>query len=211
MRKRTVLALVLIIAINASAEPPVRAESCRSLAQVFSDIWKEWGRVIVATGCVAGAAVATGGAGVAASSECIRNASKYAQAAEAMIAFFNSAAANRWATIGPRRLEYGNTHQGTLVSTGGRVFITPAPLDKNSLTIKIKKLDGRARASVVICKINESGSQTKLEEFEFADGDANIGQEITKTVSGVQNHLVQVHLDAKSLTRRFQFSLRATK
>src|SRR3978361_2096932 len=106
-----------------------------------------------------------------------------------MITFFNAVANNKWATLGPRRLEYGTNQQGTLVSTGGRLFISPAPLDKNSVTIRIKKLDGKAEASVVICKIDYSGNVTKLEEFTFADGDDNVGQVITKTVTGVENTL----------------------
>jgi hypothetical protein len=52
---------------------------------------------------------------------------------------------------------------------------------------------------------------SKLAEFEFAEGDGNAGEEVTKTVSGVRNQLLQVHLHAETVTRRLHYSLRADK
>ncbi|MDQ3821524.1 MAG: hypothetical protein M3362_28120, partial [Acidobacteriota bacterium] len=139
------------------------------------------------------------------------NSPKYAQAVGKMVTYFNEKVNNSWATLGPRQMEFGSTQEGNLIGPGDRVFLSPAPLDKDSLTVRIKKLGGRARTVVVICKINDNNTQTKLDEFEFAEGDGNTGQEVTKTVYGVQNHLVQVHLDAKTATREFHYSFYASK
>lgn len=209
--KKVLLSFFLVFAVYATNLPTARAENCRSTAQVVGDIYKKWGDVIIATGCVTGVVIATGGVALPATLKCVDNADKYAKAVEEMIKFFNSAANNgRW-TIGPRRIEYGNTQTGTLISTGSRVFIAPAPLDKDSVTFKVKKVDGKAKMDVVICKIDEKGNFTKLAEFVFDKGEDNNGQEITKTVTGVKGHLVQIRLDADSVVRKFEYTLRVTK
>ena len=208
---KILLSLFLVFATYATNLPTARAEDCRSTAQVVGDIYKKWGDVIIATGCVAGVAIATGGAALPVTLKCVDNADKYAKAVEEMIKFFNAAAGNSWARIGPRRIEYGNTQTGTLISTGSRVFIAPAPLDKDSVTFKVKKVDGKAKTDVVICKVDEKGNFTKLVEFEFDKGEDNNGQEITRTVTGVKGHMVQIRLDADSVVRKFEYTLRVTK
>jgi len=186
-------------------------DKCRSAAQVFGDVYEKWGAVIIATGCVAAVNVGTGGVAMAATLTCIKNAKKYAEAAEAMVSFFNAAMNNNRWTIGPRRIDWGNAQTGTVVSTFSRVFISAAPVDKDSFTVKVKKTDGKAQADIIICKVDDKGNFVKLAQFEFAEGDENIGQEITKTVSGVKGHLVQVRIDADSAIKKFEYKLTVTK
>lgn len=216
MKTKISAILFLIFIFNSTAVPAVRAkecrsDKCRSAAQVFGDVYKKWGDVAIATGCVVGVAVTTSGIGMAATLACIKKADKYAEAAEDMVKFFNAAANNgRW-TIGPRRIEWGVVQKGTVVSTASRVFISAAPVDKDSFTVKVKKIDGQAQADIIICKVDESGNFVKLAQVEFAKGDENIGQEITKTVSGVKGHLVQVRIDADSAVRKFEYEIKVTK
>lgn len=211
MKKKALLSLGLMLVLHLTAIPTVQAETCKSPGQVFGDTYKKWGEVMIAAGCITAETLATGGLTLPLTLQCIKKVDKYAKAAEDMVKFFNVMANNSWATIGPRRIEYGNTQTGTLVSTISRVFISPAPVDKDSLTFKVKKLEGKAKVTVVICKVDHKGDMTKLTEFEFDKGDDNTGQEISRTVSGVQGYMVQVRLDADSVAKEFKYNLRVTK
>lgn len=148
---------------------------------------------------------------MAATLNCIKNAQKYAEAVEKMVKFFNeNAGSSRW-KIGPRQMEWGKVQTGAVVSTLSRVFISAAPVDKDSITVKVKKTDGRAQADIIICKVDEKGNFIKLAQVEFAEGNDNVGQVITKTVSGVKGHLVQVRIDADSAVKKFEYQLTVTK
>jgi len=208
MKTKFFLAALLIFTFTATAFPQ---ERCQSAAQVFGDVYKKWGEVIIATGCIAGVTIGSGGVALPLTLACIKKADKYAEAAEEMVKFFNQAAANgRW-TIGPRRIEWGTPQTGAVVSTFSRVFISAVPIDKDSITVKVKKLDGKAKADIIICKVDDKGNFTNLAEFSFSKGDDNEGQEITKTVSGVKGHLVQVRIDADSVVKKFEYKLTVSK
>lgn len=208
MKTKILGTLFLIFALHSTAIP---RDNCRSAAQVFGDLYKKWGEVAIATGCVVGVTVGTAGIGMAATLECIRKADKYAEAVEDMVKFFNDNAGNgRW-TIGPRKIEWGKLQTGSVVSNFSRVFVSAAPVDKDSITVKVKKVDGKAKADVIICKVDEKGNFINLAEFEFSKGDDNEGQEITRTVSGVKGHLVQVGIDADSVVSKFEYQLKVTK
>ncbi len=188
-----------------------REDGCRSFAQIFADVYDKWGAVMIATGCVVAVNAGTGGVAMAATLNCIKNAEKYAEAVEKMVKFFNENAGNsRW-KIGPRRIEWGTVQTGAVISTASRVFVSAAPIDKDSVTIKVKKTDGKAQADIIICKVDEKGNFVKLAQVEFAEGNDNIGEEITKTVSGVKGHLVQVRIDADSAIKKFEYQLKVTK
>jgi hypothetical protein len=207
MKIKFLAILFLLFALPTTAIPQ---DKCRSAAQVFGDVYEKWGAVAIATGCVVGVNVGTGGIGMPATLQCIKNAQKYAEAAEQMVKFFNIAADNgRW-TIGPRRIEWGKPQTGTVVSTFSRVFISAAPVDKDSITVKVKKLDGKAETDVIICKVDEKGNFVKLAQFQFDKNDG-AGEEITKTVSGVKGHLVQVRIDADSVVNKFEYRLTVSK
>lgn len=211
MKQKVFLSIFLIFTLHITTMPAARAETCRSAAQVTGDIYKKWGEVIIAAGCVTGVTVASGGVALPVTLKCIDKADKYAESVEKMVSWFNTMANNgRW-TIGPRRIEFGNTQTGSLVSTASRVFISAAPLDKDSVTFKVKKLDGKAKAQIIICKVTEKGDFINLYEGEFDKGDDNVGQEITKTVMGIKGHLVQIRIDADSVIKKFEYQLRVTK
>jgi hypothetical protein len=208
MKIKIITTLVLFFALHSTVVP---RDTCQSAAQVFGDIYKKWGDVIIATGCVVGVTIGSGGVALPLTLDCIKKADKYAEATEAMVKFFNQNANNgRW-TIGPRQIEWGKVQTGSVVSTFSRVFISPVPVDKDSITVKVKKVDGKAQADVIICKVDDKGNFIKLAQVEFAKGNDNDGQEITKTVSGVKGHLVQVRIDADSVVNKFEYQLKVTK
>jgi hypothetical protein len=208
---------VIVLLLLASTAPIASAQNCKSAGQVVGDIWKKWGETIIKVGCVTKAVVETAASGgaslpasVALSAQCIRNATKYKVAAESMVTLFNALADNGPATIGPRRIEFGTRQNGTLLGRIDRTFISVYPMDKASVTFKLKKLDGEGTIQAVICKVDSDGKYTNLATIDFDDKAAN-GKEIIKTVSGVENHLVQIRLDGQTALRKFQYELQVSK
>jgi len=217
MRAKMMLATILTFTIYTSVIPatlPVKSpaiDGCRSAVQVATDINKKWGQEIIAVGCVGAQLYAGGEVDLQVTLECIKNVKKYEEIAKQMISFFNSAANNGWATLGPRRIEFGTAQKGTVVSAASRVFVSPLPVDKDSVTVQVKKIDGEAQADIIICKVDGKGNYIKLAQVEFAKGDNNVGQVITKTVSGVKGYLVQVRIDADSVIKKFEYQLTVSK
>lgn len=221
MKKKIVIAALMMLALNTMAAHNANAQNCKSPAQIVSNVWKKWGDTIIAVGCVAKSAAATGavapvtgGASLAAtatlSAQCIRNTQKYKEAIEKMVSIFNDLADNGQATLGPRRIEFGNTQHGVLVGPMDRTFVSVYPMDKDSVTFRVKKIEGESKVEVVICKIDTQGTVNNLAVFETDDKDPD-GKEYTRTVTGVSNHLVQIRLNGKSAIRKFKYEFKATK
>ncbi|MBI2369626.1 MAG: hypothetical protein HYV08_05195 [Deltaproteobacteria bacterium] len=175
------------------------AEPCGSVASIAADLWKKYGEVAKQVGCYAAQAEGVPYAG------CYAAASTYEKTAKEMISHWNQMAKGGWAKIGPRELEFGRRLDGTLVSVGERVFITRAPLNKDRVELRVRKTGGRAEGSVTVCKIDEKGKSTKLWDFDLEEGSKS------RKLTGVQNHLLSVHLDAKGITKKFEYTLRATR
>ena len=220
-KKAIVLTSLLILLFHTSSAPTASAQRCESFAQVFTDIWKKWGDTIIKVGCVvkavsetAPATAATAGASLVAtaalSAKCIKNSEKYKQAAEEMVRAFNALADNGQATLGPRRIEFGSNQFGTLIGPSNRTFVSVYPMDKDSVTFRVKKLEGESKVEVVICKIDADNKMTNLAVFNFT-GDEKDGTEIVKTVSGVENNLVQIRLNGQSAVKRFKYQFTAAK
>ena len=221
MKKKILVTILLALALNTTAAPTVNAQNCKSPAQIVTNIWKKWGDTIIAVGCVVKSAAATsaaapvtGGASIVAtatlSAQCIRNTQKYKEAIEKMVSLFNDLADNGPATLGPRRIEFGDLQTGVLVGPMDRTFVSVYPMDKDSVTFRVKKVEGESKVEVVICKIDTQGTVTNLSVFETGENDPD-GKEYTKTVTGVSNHLVQIRLNGKSAIKKFKYQFRATK
>ena len=195
----TLLAALFAIAPFGEAN----AGNCESGTKVAEDIWREHDTELKALGC---AAVAIASSGSVPPNACLDAADKADKVAKDMIAFWNKAAGNSWAKIGPRRLDSGETHEGKLVSTGGRMFITPMPLGSKSAEVRIKKLDGKAKTEVTVCK-EHRGKYTKLWSFVIENG-KDKGEVWKKTFSGVKGHNIVVHLDSKAATNSLTYTVR---
>src|SRR5215211_2867058 len=153
MKKKILVTILLALALNTTAAPTVNAQNCKSPAQIVTNIWKKWGDTIIAVGCVVKSAAATSaaapvtaGASLAAtatlSATCIRNTQKYKEAIEKMVSLFNDLADNGPATLGPRRIEFGNLQTGVLIGPVDRTFVSVYPMDKDSVTFRVKKVEG---------------------------------------------------------------------
>ncbi len=197
-----------LVALLAGAVPgEAKAGSCESGTKVASDIWREHDAVLKSLGC---AVVSIASEGTVPPNVCLDAADKAAKVAENMMKYWNMAAGNSWAKIGPRRLDAGEWKQGQLVSTGGRMWITAMPMEKNQVEVALKKLDGKAKTVMTVCK-EFRGKYTKLWEVEIDNGKDNEGDVWKRSFSGVKGHNIVVHLDAKSVANKFKYQLKLNK
>lgn len=97
-------------------------------------------------------------------------------------------------TVGPRDLMLGTSQSGDIINPAVRTFLSPTPVDKDSVTVEVTKKSGKGGAVIRICKIDENKKFTNLKNITFEDGD---NSPVTKkeTVSGVKGDLVQVFID----------------
>jgi hypothetical protein len=185
--KKTLLSLTLLTAaIPASvlvAPSTAQAGDCGSVTSVTADLWEEFHDLAANL--------------------------PYASKVAAMISFWNKAVGDgRW-KIGPRRLVYSTSHSGTVIGPTDRVFVAETPSDKDSVEIKLSKTDGKAKTSVTVCKVDSAGNQVKL--WDFTSDIGNDTKTYTKTLSGMKDRILTVHLHGHSLGNTFEYSLRATK
>lgn len=184
---KTILSFTLLTAAVSTsmlaAPSTANAGDCGSVASVTSDLWSKYGQ--------------------------LASNLPYADKVDEMIKFWNQMAGNSWAHIGPRRLDYGTNLAGTVVGPTDRVFIAAAPTNKSSVEVKINKLDGKAKTSVTVCKVDAAGNKVKLWDFTADNG--NYTKTWTKTVSGMQDQILTVHLHGHSATNKFKYTVRATK
>lgn len=185
--KKTLLTLALCAATvpTALVAAPTTAQAgdCGSVTSVAADLWDKWGT--------------------------LASNLPYVDKIEEMVKFWNQMAGNSWAKIGPRRLDYATNLNGTIVGPTDRVFLAHSPTDKDSVEIKLDKLDGKAETSVTVCKVDKAGRATKLWDFTAENG--NYTKTWTKTVTGVKDQIVTVHLHGHSAANTFQYTVRATK
>lgn len=132
----------------------------------------------------------------------------YADKIDQMIKFWNSMAGNSWAKIGPRRLDFGKTLNGTVTGPTSRVFIAAAPSDKKHVDIVLKKLDGKAKTSITVCKVDANGNQQKAWDFTVENGKGT--KTFSKTIKGAEGKIITVHIKGHSATNSFKYSVKAT-
>jgi hypothetical protein len=198
-----ILVVVLLLAIVPSI---TYAQSCTSAAQVVADVWEKAGEVAMAIGC--GVATVAGGVDF---STCYASANFLSELTSTLIGWWNSVVDNSWATIGPRLLELNTDLDGKLVSTSGRMFVS-LPIATDKITVTIDERDGKAKTSVVVCKHDKKGNATQVATKWF--NDTNDKQKKTDehrevVVTGAKDHIISVHLDAKSVANTFSYTVRA--
>lgn len=174
-------------------------QSCKSAPSVVSDLNREISRVLKVKGCNPNNFP-----------QCLSNPSTYLYLTDQMVKFWNRKSSS-WATIGPRRLNFGKWEQGRVVSSGGRMYISSVPSNKSKLTVNIRELDGKGKTSYVICKVNRDGSYTKLKTGWFNEVNSqksNKRETRSHTISAVKGHLISIHFDGKSVGNTFQYKVK---
>lgn len=177
----------------------ISAQSCKSAPSVVSDLNRQITKALKIKGCSADDFPT-----------CLANPTTYTYLTSEMVKYWNSRS-NNWASIGPRRLNFGNYENGRIVSTGGRMYISCVPSNKSSMVVDIKELDGKGKTSYVICKVDKNGRYTKLKTGwfnEISSQKSNKRETHQHTLKGVKGHIISVHFDGKSVGNTFQYKVR---
>jgi len=98
-------------------------------------------------------------------------------------------------TLGPRRLVTRQTSKVQAFFT--RQFISPTPLDINTIHIDFKKTDGSrigGKVTAVVCATDSNGNATKLDEVTYSGGKKNIGTKVSKIYSGLKDKRLSVRM-----------------
>lgn len=119
------------------------------------------------------------------------------------------AADNRFGP-GDRILLIGIQQNGNLLAGANRGFQTVAPMDSDSLTVKVNKLDGGNGALVKICSVDENGTLKRIGTINFAEN--NETGEKTATVTGVKGKIVRIDFNSfGGVAKKFKYTVITTK
>ncbi len=100
----------------------------------------------------------------------------------------------------------GETLTGILAIGGNRVHQTAAPIDKDSVTVKVTKIEGGNAAVVKICAVGEDGSMRNVGTIDFAKN--NEAGEKSVTVSGVRGKILRMDISGSAAVAVKQFQYR---
>jgi hypothetical protein len=211
MKRTSLYLLATLIVALCSVPQTTAAQSCNSAASVTADLWNELHDLAAELDCSLSASSPSQRA-TRLIRACGSEPQQVAHLSQSITEFWNDQANGAWATLGPRRLRMNQNHVGRLVSTGGRMFVAAEPMTQRRVTLTIDELDGKAKTSIVICKVDEHNQRTKVRTVWFNETRAqkkDKSQRRVVQVRGAKNHLITVHLDAKSATNTFRYRLRA--
>jgi hypothetical protein len=209
--------LTLLVLGTGFASNAAHAQSCQSATQVATDLWSEYGKAARQAGCAgvtAGSVVASGGASlpqtVSQYKACMGKADKAAEMADSMVQAWNRLARNSWARLGPRRLVLNQSHEGTIRSSGTRVFVTESPITASTLELSIEKLRFRGRTDVTVCTHLPDGSEQEVWSFQMAPGIDNKGNTWTRQLDDVAGRIVSVFFNGRSAVKSMKYRLSAS-
>jgi hypothetical protein len=124
----------------------------------------------------------------------------------AMRKFWRKMVKGSWATIGPRKLVYGKKEKGTLLAVGGRMFIASRPTGKESVTVTVKKTDGRGKAGVAVCVQDLGDKSFKVVKKHMFKKGKKKGT-FKYTVKNAFGKIVMVHMKGKSVAKKFKYTV----
>ncbi len=170
------------------------ADSCKTVADVSSKVWKE-------TPGVVKTAIAKSGPFGASAMQALKM-------IDQGVKIWNKLAGDKsWAKIGPRRMDFEKWNKGTLLGPTERMFISGIPA-VNPVEVDFHKLDHAGKVKVVICKVPKKGKAVAVKSFEVAP-DARKGKIKTVRIDDAKGHIITVVLHGKSATNKLQYKVRA--
>lgn len=191
--------------------------SCKSAISLVKELYKEYGEIAGKLGCGAVAA----GVGVAAQNpasaveaylKCLEAKDKIDDAVRMADEKYHAVIGRTSSlTIGPRDLPLNSWQSGTISSTFERLFCTSAPMDDDSVTIRLEECGGKGKVGVAICAVDASGHHEELCELTWNDSQSEKNDEkqsMKRTFRGVRGRWVVIHLDGKSALNKFKYKLR---
>lgn len=181
--KRMAMAVCMMVAMSVST--PAFAGECDGVDQYANTIVKKFYEVCKSSCDVAVQSVET---------------------VKEMVKFWNEMAGNSWAKIGPRHFTFSVATKGTIQSVGKRTWVSAAPAGSDSVSVTIKKTDGKGSVRYNICTMDPKTKKPVRVGFgEFDKGDGTESQ--TKTIKGASRKFVFVELVGENVTRSFSYDL----
>ncbi len=170
------------------------ADSCTTVANVSSKVWKK-------TPGVVKTAISKSGPFGATAMETIK-------LIDEGIKIWNKLAGDKsFLKVGPRALTFEEWNKGTVFGSTERMFISTIPA-VNPVEIDFHKLDHDGKLKVVVCKVPEKGKPTAVKSFEVAPG-APKGKVKTVRINDAKGYVITVVLHGKSVTNKLQYKVRA--
>ncbi len=127
-----------------------------------------------------------------------------------MVSAWNGMASNKWATIGPRQIEFGAVQEGTVVNPTKRTFVSAMPLDSDSVSVALTKKGGRAKTEIVVCGHSPSGSTRQLHKTVVDRGNDSFTWSPQRT-DGVLDHVISVQIAPITASLKFGYTLQVNK
>jgi len=200
--KNAIFLFSITLCFAVGAQSAAIAQKCNSGATITADIWDEVTSLYATIPCSVGDGVA--------SEDCLELVKDLFDHQRHLINFWNNAANNNWATIGPRQMQIDKKYEGTLVGSTERLFITPYPSHKKKVIITIRELNGKGKTGVAVCTVNEfNESQTVATRWfndtkDRKDDEREIRQVVIDNAKG---KIIKVHLDGKSATNTLKYRI----
>ncbi|HEX4953820.1 MAG TPA: membrane dipeptidase [Thermoanaerobaculia bacterium] len=190
--------LVALGCLAALAPAPLEA-ACSNTADVVEDVWDAYERYAREAGCMAPIK------GPAKWQACAleRPLGRTLRLIDQMIGWWNSAAGNGWATLGHRNLGI-EPEEGQLVGTTGRLFVGLAPTNSGRVTVELDRRSGNGRTQVEICAHRR---HQRPESLMTEIVDPSRRDRWTWAFEHLEDAIVTVHLDGRSVANRFGYRL----
>ena len=179
-----------------------KAPECKSTNVMVAELWKEFERVSLETGCL----------------HPLKNRDRYfqclaqpavrlARLGDKMIGYWNSLAKGNWATIGPRRLGL-EPEEGTVQSPFQRIFLGAVPVNTEKMSLALTKRSGAARTDVTFCQHFPNGASRVLWKTTI-EPDASDGMIWLNEFEDVPTSFLSIKLDADRVVppKRFAYKI----
>ncbi len=148
-----------MLAVFGGAVPEAKAGSCDSVAATTSKLWKNWGSVVEAGGCVVAIVVSEGAIPFP---TCVEDAGKYDKAVQDMIKTWNATATTAVARSARDCSTWMTSQSGRLRPPfGEREFSRPHRCAPAGIEITLKKTDGKAKTEVTVCTEDPAHNRKK--------------------------------------------------
>lgn len=211
LKRTAAAALLLLGAVSSSAH----AGNCQSAYNQASEFWQDVEPILQVAGCSTARIVATASGEVAiakALKDCEKLLGGMAKVRQGIVKGYNDNTHN-WSKVGKRPLISGETAEGTIVSTAGRMFVAVDSIASKKVKIEVKERDGKNKTSVTYCVRNSNGDLLRRDEHVFNNSKAakkNTGEIHTAKFDIKPGEMVLVHLDGKSVANKFKYKIKSS-
>jgi len=179
-------------------DPPGNSGACRSVYDVAGEVLERLEAAAKEVGCPIASAAASGSGAALDVEACIVGVNAVRDFQEYSTLAWNALVArNGWSNLGPRDLKIGDRVAGTIRGFGDRKFITVDFLGSDSIRLDLSEVRGRNETRVVVCKQDQRGTITELDNVVFNDDRSNRDRDenLNRTYRNMRNRQLIIFLN----------------